>query len=872
MDVYMTERPILRFPDPKNAVRVTGSPRPQPRPVGPSRARQGERFGATFARLSGALDDTNPAIALQQDPAGIAPERALVFITAGGIANFVKVAGEAGLEVISEDELEAVGDYPHGFRPAGISTQLSRTLYATIPSTESFRRMLSLWNAHQRGQDPPFGAAPWWSLFDLLLELRPWGPQDRLGDNSRAVIEDRLTFKHDDDFIAIEFEIWPSASVVKRLNWRTQLEARVAAQNGVILDRSSISENGFAYEALLVDLPCLVARQMLTDPADISGLVTLEGVQFILPQTIGQALPVGAEALGGYRGVEGAFDPEAPIRAALLDGVPVAAHRALDGGVVVEDMHDLVRLSPVAYRYHATAMASLILRGDLEADGEPLSDTRLISVPVLIDNENGAENARNRLFVDVVHMTLMQLIKTEEPAAPDVFVVNFSVGVRDSHFSGRISALARLMDWWAAKEGLLFVISAGNVGDLRLPGTRMSAVENASVEVRRGTIRAALRNDIFNRTLLSPAESLNSLTVGALSLDLSNHTPPHHAGLFRREALGELVPQITSALGLGSRRSIKPDLVEAGGCLELRAVPQGDDVSLRGLVRSSRNGLVAASPPGQESTQKTRGTSPAAALVTRSLLRAAEALTGEDGPYEGQELTRRQNALLTRALAVNASKWPTDAFDLYEDEKARLGNHQHARAKEEVCRHFGYGYMDSALMRQSPAAGLTMVGLGSIRKNGAQIFSIPVPPSLSGQRLPRSMRVTLTWFSPINPSRAQYRLAALEAIAFNDVDEEDDERWGFDMKPDGLDANIIKRGSVWSKRLKHRILAVPTFEEDVEIPIHVQCRDASGGGLLPDENIMFAIVLTLQVETEVQFDIHQEVEQKLRVRLGQARV
>src|SRR5690606_8057610 len=142
------------------------------------------------------------------------------------------------------------------------------------------------------------------------------------------------------------------------------------------------------------------------------------------------------------RAVEGAFDPNAPIRAALLDGTPVAAHRALDGGVVIEDMHDLVRLSPVAQRYHASAMASLILRGDLEADGEPLADTRLISVPVLIDNEDGAETARNRLFVDVVHTTLMQLIGADEPIAPDVFVVNFSIGVRDGHFSGRISALA----------------------------------------------------------------------------------------------------------------------------------------------------------------------------------------------------------------------------------------------------------------------------------------------------------------------------------------------------------------------------------------------------------------------------------------------
>src|SRR5690606_18254594 len=128
----------------------------------------------------------------------------------------------------------------------------------------------------QRGEGAPYGAGPWWSVFDLLLELRPWGPQDRLGDDARAVIEDGLAFRPDDDPVTLEFEIWPTASAAKRVRWREELEARVTAREGSILDRSSISENGFVYEALLVELSCGVVRQMLDNPADINGLVTLE--------------------------------------------------------------------------------------------------------------------------------------------------------------------------------------------------------------------------------------------------------------------------------------------------------------------------------------------------------------------------------------------------------------------------------------------------------------------------------------------------------------------------------------------------------------------------------------------------------------------
>lgn len=864
----MVERPILRFPDPVTAERRKGKPASMPKPSGPGRLRQGERFQATFDRLGAALSSNDPSIALRNDPAGIAPERALVFVTAGSISKFSKVAREAGLEVFSEEELEPFEEYPEGFLPAQGSETLPRTLYATIPTIASFRQMLSLWHAHQRGETAPNGAAPWWEVFDLLLELRPWGPEDRLGEDARTIIEDRLAFTPDDDQISIEFEIWPTESATKRKKWREEVELRVTSRAGTILDRSSISETGFVYEALLVELPCMAVREMLANPNDINGLASIEGIQFILPQTIGQALPNGSDKAEDDNALQGTFDENAPIRVALLDGTPVAAHRALDGGVVIEDLHDLVPLSPVSQRYHATAMASLILRGDLQADGAPLTDTRLISVPVLIDQESGAETAGNRLFVDIVHTTLMQLIGTDDPVAPDIFVVNFSIGVRDGHFAGRISALARLMDWWAATEGLLFVVSAGNVGSLVLSRTTTTAVENADVTSRRMNIRSAMRNTIFNRTLLAPSEAMNALTVGALSIDLTHHASPQQAGIFKLEDDGEFVPQVTSAVGLGLKRSIKPDLLEAGGCLEVRARPYGHDVKLCSVDRSSRTGLVTASPPGQNAIQKSRGTSPAAALVTRSLLRAAESLTGEGGPYEGRELTRFQNALLTRALAVNAARWPQDAIDLYEEERTRLGKNQHLRAKEEVCRYFGHGYLNNLLMCESPEGGVTLVGLGKIRKDGAQIFRMPVPPSLSGERLPRSMRVTLAWFSPVDTSRAQYRLAALKAATINEANDEDDGNWGFDMKSDGLDENIIKRGSVWSKRLKNRVQTIPEFDEGTNIPIRVECRDASRGGLSPDDDISYAIVVTLQVETEVQFDIHQEVEQELRVRLS----
>lgn len=324
----------------------------------------------------------------------------------------------------------------------------------------------------------------------------------------------------------------------------------------------------------------------------------------------------------------------------------------------------------------------------------------------------------------------------------------------------------------------------------------------------------------------------------------------------------------TSALGLGPHRAIKPDLLESGGRLEVRIFPSGDDATLRALESSQRTGLVAASPRGgTRATQRSRGTSAAAALTTRAVLRSAEALMGEDGPYEGQELPRRTLALLTRALAVNAAGWPDDARELYDEEVQRLGERQHARAKVQVCRHFGYGVIAAARMLESPHTGVTMVGHGRIRKDQARIFRMPLPVSMAGERVPRSMRVTLAWFSPVNPARAQYRLAGLEAVVADDLDDDEDRGWGLNLKSDGPDANMVKRGSIWSRRLVHRIQTVPQFENGADIPICVQCRDTASGGLSPDDDIAFAMAVTLEIEADVQYDILDEIEQEIRVRL-----
>ena len=446
----MVERSILRIPEPTNSHRRRRRSRFSPPLKSPGVQAQRQRFQATFISLSEALGQADPIPELRQDPSGIAPERALVFVAAGSIQRFVQAARTIGFEVFSEAELEGLDDYPNGFLPDASGT-LPRTLYTTMPTLLSLRRLISFWTAYGNEEQPPRGAAPWWELFDLMLELRPWGPADRLNEDARAIINDRLP-PDDNAEITVEIEIWPTANRDKRASWRRETEMRVASTGGRVLDRCSIAEDGFIYDAVLARLPVRYVRKMLQSSEYPESLVTIEGVKYFWPQITCQAEPGTSGGPLSQRSAPGPFNSQAPVRAALLDGVPAAGRAHLDGGVTIEDVHDLVSHSIVDHRFHATAMASLILRGDLETDGKALGDARIVSVPVLIDREGNAKSPEDRLFVDLIHTALTRLLTGDEPLGPNVFVVNFSIGVLDSRFAGRISTLAHLLDWWAAKE------------------------------------------------------------------------------------------------------------------------------------------------------------------------------------------------------------------------------------------------------------------------------------------------------------------------------------------------------------------------------------------------------------------------------------
>ena len=132
------------------------------------------------------------------------------------------------------------------------------------------------------------------------------------------------------------------------------------------------------------------------------------------------------------------------------------------------------------------------------------------------------------------------------------------------------------------------------------------------------------------------------------------------------------------------------------------------------------------------------------------------------------------------------------------------------------------------------------------------------------------MLVTLTWFSPVEPARARYRLAALEAIAADGdtvADSAEDKHWNLAMKSEPPAVALIKRGTIWSRRLVHNRVRAPYYDYGTTLPIRVQCRDASRDGLDPDLDISFAIAVTLELASTAEYDVYEEIRDQLLIRV-----
>src|SRR5690606_33374595 len=140
----------------------------------------------------------------------------------------------------------------------------------------------------------------------------------------------------------------------------------ITARGGAIVSRVRLPD--ISYHALLVDIPARAVREIIEQR--IEGIAGLESVMHIRPQSEATTVEIADPAeIPLADGAERALGE--PILA-LLDGVPVSAHRQLAAHIDLDDPFELEPDALVESRAHGTAMASLIIHGDLNRNEEQL--------------------------------------------------------------------------------------------------------------------------------------------------------------------------------------------------------------------------------------------------------------------------------------------------------------------------------------------------------------------------------------------------------------------------------------------------------------------------------------------------------------------
>jgi hypothetical protein len=823
----------------------------------PSLGRQSERLTPRFQELERAFD-TQRAV-LQDNPSGTMPEHVLVLETVGSIKDFMNAVRRIeGLEWMAEQETEFEPDEDF-FLEEETEEALGGRLYLILSNQQALHSLLSLWNQYMVDPQIRFqhGQNKWKSLFNQLRDIRPWDWADRLRDTGvEEFWQERV--KLGEERVRFEAELWYRQRREEQQRSERLLRQVVEELEGQVISSAVISE--ILYHGVLAEVP-IGKIQNILERVDLR-LLKCDQVMFFRP--MGQAAILFSDdepvQEGAISDQETPFlQAEIPV-VALLDGLPLENHPCLSGRLIVDDPDEWSRDYQARERKHGTAMASLIINGDLENREQPL--TRPIYVrPVMKPNpfnflETRAEEMPwDCLPIDLIHRAIKRILDGEGgegPQAANVKIINFSICDKNRPFNRTISPLARLMDWLAWHYNVLVLVSGGNqLDDLVLEISRRELIHIAP-EILEEKVLQAVVKFARQRRVMSPAEAINPLTIGATHED--NHNS-FFAGSRINPCNTPGIPSPITPAGLGYRRAIKPEILMPGG-KQLYQDPitgQGSETSLKVALSIGRQpGQKVAWPKSDreipQSVAYTCGTSNATALATRIAAQLYEYVIRElrDEPG-GEQLQEQYISVLLKALLVHGAEW-SEAYERFEQLFRTPENSK--TFKEFAARFFGYGRVNSERLFGCTDQRVTLIGCGQLKDGQAHVYRLPLPPSLSGRNDNRRLIVTLAWFTPIHIGHQVYRKAALW---FNPP------REPLGVARQDADWQTVRRGTV-----QHEVLAgekALAYTDGTFMEIKVNCRtDASR---LTDE-IPYGLALTLSVKEELDLPIYQEVRERIR--------
>lgn len=842
-------RPILLFPTPEFADRTKRSGHGGNPPL-PSHDKQMRRLSPKFKELQEQFEARR--LDIQQTAAGADPEKVLVIETVGNVNDFIKAVdkiddlnwmGELADEVTPADK----DFYEKGNEEGKKGKKISGSFYLVMTNQKGIEQLVSLWKEYEKNENMAFkrGLTPFRNVFRCLNDIRYWNYKDRIKEtNLREVWEEDL--KQEGDFVRAEVELWFRKDGSDRQDSQGQVEAFIEQHGGEVVKSCIIPD--IDYHAMLVTIPKQIAKQVIANPK--VKILECEEVMFFSPaaQSLTDGHVPGKDESPHEPPSAPLPEKGTPAIVGILDGMPIENHEQLAGRLQVDDPDSYDKECPVSQRAHGTSMASLVVQGDLEDKTEiPLSSPVYIR-PIMKPRDNEESLPQEEILVDLIHRAVRRMLEgegQEKAVAPEVKIINLSIGLSYRPFMRSMSPLARLLDWLSYEYNVLFVISAGNQSKIKIEKS-WEELQALTEDEREKEIVRFLYKDERNRKIFSPAESINGITVGALHDDATRQQIPFSLlNLFKNR-----LPSPISTFGGGYRKAIKPDLVFKGG-----RVYYG--VTYRNFLVPNKNvdlpGIKSAMPRHDDISYcaYSRGTSAATALISRAGATCYETLRKvfQESSTGGAE--EKNIAPLIKAMILHGCSWE----EIGDRLSSILQTDVEKRAmRDRISRWLGYGVPDIERVLQCTDQRATLLGYGDLMTEEAHVFKLPLPESLDGHRVLRRLTITLAWFSPIKSSVQAYRAASL----WFDIEKDSQEL--FKATRQNADWHAVKKGTV-----QHEVFegerALNITKGDF-LKIKVNCRKDAADISKP---VSYGFVVTLGVADGINIPIYDEIKNAVLV-------
>ncbi|QSR30800.1 peptidase S8 [Nocardioides sp. S5] len=859
------QRPLLALGAPEVGERIKQTRRDMPRLSKVPAARQGQRMSPQFRALSDAFDARRAELSHEQVDE-VDPALVLVFDLAGTVEAFGNAVNKIeGLEFLAEllDEPSEPDDDFHMVQGgARTDNTVQHSLYLVMSNATAVTQLVSLFEQWQRDPNLSFerGLGKFKTVFEQLRGIRRWGPDDRVRETGLlerwqetvAVVGQSIST------VNVEIELWYRRDPAQRNSAESHLRAVVERAGGAVTTQAQI--DSISYHALLVALPIQQVETVLREGTAAIDLLNADEIMFVSPY-IPMSVTAPETELLSSSSIAPAERVTDPPRIALLDGLPFQNHDALAGRLIIDDPDGIGSTYGVANRHHGTAMASLILHGDLSKPGDPLARPIYVR-PILQPHPlqpRQEVTVQGRLLADLLHRAVRRIVEgdgTHPPAAPSVRIVNLSIGAQSRALVRRMSPLGRLLDWMSVDFNLLFVVSAGNHPNVPI------VIPADSAATPESTAQAALKAVYATskvRGILPPGDAVNALTVSATHADESGEVslPDTVWDLAHPDA-----PALYGAVGPGVGRSVKPDVYHAGGRalyqrpVVMRGSPTVELVPVNTASTGPGSQVAAPAAAGRtDATAYTHGTSNATALVTREASRIFDILeVGRDSADDAEFPDPQYHPVLAKALLVHTSTWGQEGERL----RAALGLHPQ-RWRRELTAVLGYGAIRPERIASAATNRAVLIAGGSLGREHRHTYEIPLPASLRAKAEWHRVTATVASFVPTAGHLNRYRGAK---VFFERLD--DHETGGARIE---ADHNATRRGSVQHEISDGQKALV--FNDGGALQLHVQCMD-DAQRLKAGRVVRYGLVVSVETAITTSTTIHDEARAQLRARVRAA--